>query len=181
MLTFTGIGRRRRVNGELMSSVLDMLTLNARKASRWRCPAGSWKCCGQRFGKHLQRGDAWTRRKWWMSFWGEKKEKSRKEKRKGTSENSFTLGYWGRMSNQHEGTKCSHKQMSLYRYPERSMNMYAQWRQRTITEQCIGTRASSCPFRWLSWYLLQTSSFALKTLIKVIEMTQTNNNNYNML
>lgn len=57
MLAFMGIGRKRRVNGELMSSVLDMLTLNARKTARWRCPAGSWECCGYRFGKHLQRGD----------------------------------------------------------------------------------------------------------------------------
>ena len=46
MLALARTGKKRSVNGELMSSLLDMLTLNARRTSRWRCPAGSWKCCG---------------------------------------------------------------------------------------------------------------------------------------
>lgn len=58
MLALERTGKKRSVNGELMSSVLDMLTLNARRTSRWRCPAGTWKCCGYRFGKHLHRGDS---------------------------------------------------------------------------------------------------------------------------
>lgn len=53
MLALAGIVNKKANEWRINEFSFGHVNSECKKDSRWRCPAGSWKGCGYRFGKHL--------------------------------------------------------------------------------------------------------------------------------